>query len=510
MSRHGADTDTTVVRNVLYLVLDCLRMDAVTPETAPTLSALAKENPSAETCVAPAYWSLPSHATLFTGKYPHEHGVYHRQHEMESLPLVDAFNERGHRTVGVTSNIYFSRGQAFDRGFGEFYETRRPLNPRGLNPFSAVRRREPPEGPDLGTYLRVLGDAVRHERPVASLGNYLQAVSIELDRRYNYRKRLPGVDTERYGFLTGGSDRSESLLTDLFKRHAGADRPFFAFANFMDTHYPYQPPAEYLREETDGRYGVEDLQEMDPNLGNSWAFLDQHFGEGVNEADLELVRAAYRAEVRCVDDRVERLLDALERHGLREETLVVVTSDHGEVLGETDVRGERSMGHLRSLSEHLHTVPLILANPSLAPETVERAVPLGAVTDRLVEDGLDWLDGGVADALDDTTPALFELPANPFSEDSYEDQENVPDWYVERETDTHAVLAVEDDWLVVADSTGSLNAWENGEERDPEETPDDLAATSRKAVAAFPGVEVNGDRELSGDLQQQLEDLGYM
>jgi len=496
-----------VVRNVLYLVLDCLRTDAVTPETAPTIAGLAEDNPSFETCVAPAYWSLPSHASILTGEHPHEHHVYHRQHEAETLALVEAFRERAHRTVGVTTNIYFSRGQGFDRGFEEFYETRRPLNPYGLNPFSAVRRREPPEGPELRTYLAVLRAAATHDRPVASLENYLRAVGIELDRRYGYREYLPWADDDGYGFLTEGGDRAESLLVDLFERHGDADRPFFAFANLMDAHYPYQPSAEYLRTETGGRYDVADLRALDPDIGNSWAFLEAYFGDGVDEDDLELVRAAYRAEVRAVDDRVARLLDALERTGLREETLVVVTSDHGEVLGERDLRGERSMGHLRSLSEHLYTVPLVLAAPTLDPVTVAEPVPLGALSTALIEDGTEWLDDPEG-ALSGAEPALFELPANPYSEDSYEGRD-VPDWYVERETDTHAVLAVGEGWRVLVDSTGSVDAWEGDEERDPSAVPDDLVGTCRSAVEAFPGVGATDD-EISADLQQQLEDLGYM
>lgn len=497
-----------MVRNVLYLVLDCLRTDAVTPETAPTIAGLAAENPSLERCVAPAYWSLPSHATILTGEYPHEHGVYHRQHEATASPLVTSFGERGHRTVGVTANIYFSRGQGFDRGFEEFYETRRPLNPYGLNPFSAVRRREPPGGPDLRTYLAVLRAAVTHDRPVASLGNYLRAVGIELDRRYDYTDRLPWRDDDEYGFLTEAGDRSESLLVDLFERHADGDRPFFALANFMGTHYPYQPPAEYLEAETDRRFDVEDLRALDPDLGNSWAFLEEHFGGEVDEDDLALVRAAYRAEVRTVDDRVARLLDALERYGLREETLVVVTSDHGEVLGERDLRDERSMGHLRSVSEHLHTVPLVLAAPALNPVTVEKPVSLKALSAALIEDGTEWLDDPEG-ALSGAEPALFELPANPYSENSYEGRDAIPDWYVERETDTHAVLAVGDEWRVLVDSTGSVEAWEDDEERDPAAAPDNLVEACRLAVEAFPGVGATDD-EISADLEQQLEDLGYM
>lgn len=496
-------------RNVLFLVLDCLRTDAVTPETAPTLSELTTENPSFESAVAPANWSLPSHASIFTGKYAHKHHVYHRRHEMDSLPLVDAMNARGYRTVGVTSNIYFSRGQNFEAGFDEFYETRRPLSPTGLNPFSAVRNREPPEGPDTRTYLRVLGDALGHEDRIASLGNYLRAVGIELDRRYDLAARLPVFDDDDYGFLTEGSNRSESLLVDLFERSTADDHPFFAFANFMDTHYPYEPAQKYLDAVTDGKYDVADVRDLDPNVAQSWVFLDEYYGGSLEEADLDLVRAAYRAEVRCVDNRVARLLTALERAGLREETLIVVTSDHGEVLGEADHRGERSMGHLDSLSEHLRTVPLILANPALDAETVKRPVSLTSLASRLLNDGTDWLhEGGAALATDG--PVFFELPANPFHESSYENYEHIPEWYATREAKTHTVLGLDDGWLVAAESTGTVTAWAGGTEQSVADAPDELVSATEDAVAAFPDDEIDDDEQMSGDLQQQLEDLGYI
>lgn len=499
--------------NVLYLVLDCLRSDAVTPSRTPTLARLAAENRSFEACVAPAHWSLPSHASILSGEYPHEHGCYHRGHRLDSLPLVESFADRGYATVGLTSNIYFSRGQGFDAGFDEFYETRRPLNPRGLNPFSAVRERASGDEHGARTYLRVLADAARHERPVASLGNYLRAVAMELDRRYDLRDRLPGVDADRYGFLTRASDRSERLLRETLERHAGSDRPLFAFVNFMDAHAPYQPSERHFERETGGDHTLADLRAVDPYIANSWRFLEEHYGDGVDEEDLALIRAAYRAEVRALDERVGRLLDDLDRLGMREGTLVVVTADHGECLGEPDLRRERSMGHLGSLSEHLRTVPLVLAAPGVEARSVERHVPLQAVSNRLMAgvDGLVDSPDPVADQRTDD-PVLFELPANPYHESSYEGYENIPEWYVRRETATHTVVGHDGQWVVVADSAGTTRAWRDGEERDAAAAPSTLVAACTDAVASYPdaGDGGAGDDRLTGALEQQLEDLGYL
>jgi arylsulfatase A-like enzyme len=503
-----------VAHNVLYLVLDCLRTDAITPETAPNLSRLAAQNCSFESCVAPANWSLPSHASIFTGEWAHEHHCFRRDQQMETLPLVDAFGDRDHTTVGLTSNIYFSQGQGFGTGFDEFYETRRPLNPHGLNPFSAVRRRQPPDGPELRTYLQVLDDAARHERPVASLANYLRAVWTELDSSYSFRERLPGLERDDYGSLTRASERTKRLLNDVFDRHAGGDEPFFAFANLMDTHFPYEPPARHLAAETNGEYDRNDLAALDPDISNSWTFLDRFFADDIDESSLELVRAAYRAEVRSVDERVGQLLEALKAHGLRDDTLVIVTSDHGEVLGEPDLRGERSMGHLDSVSEHMSTVPLILANPEIEPETVERRMPLASLSNQLMTDpaALVDTDAPLGELLAPESPILFELPANPFHESSYERYDHIPEWYVTREALTHTVVGFDEEWTVIADSTGELDAWEGTASRNADDAPAHLVDTCETAVQSFPadGTERAGHDDLSASRQQQLEDLGYM
>lgn len=496
-------------QNVIYLVCDCLRLDAVTPERTPTLSRLARGNPTFTSCVAPANWSLPSHATIFTGEYPHEHGHYHRGHRMASLPLVDAFADRGYTTVGLTSNIYFSRGQGFDAGFDEFYETRRPLNPRGLNPFSAVRRRQPPDGPTSETYLRVLWNALRHDRPVASLGNYVRAVGAELDRQYDLQRRIPGLDPDRYGFLRHAGDRSQRLLDEILETHATSGDPLFAFVNFMDTHYPYQPTPRHLSNESEDEYDVADLRALDPELGNSWVFLNEHFADRVDETALDIVRTSYYAEVQTLDERLYRLLDYLEQLEIRQETLVVVTSDHGECLGESDPRGERLVGHLGSLNEHLWTVPLILVHPEFDTKTVERPVSLGSLSTALMADApLQALPDRLTTATDE--PVLFEIPANPYQESSYEAHEQIPDWYVHRQTETHTVAGVEGAWLVAAGSEGDLTAWHDGTKRDPDAAPSNLVTACTDAVVAYEDVSARTqDDRLSSGVEQQLKDLGY-
>ncbi|GAB3313398.1 sulfatase-like hydrolase/transferase [Haloplanus salinarum] len=498
--------------NVLCLVLDCLRLDAITEADAPNIHALGEENLSFDACVTPANWSLPAHTSLFTGEWPHEHGYYHREHHLAQLPLVDALAAGGFDTVGVTANIYASSSHGFDSGFDRFYETRRPLNPRGLNPFAHVRKIQEERTPRPRDYVRTLVDAATHDRPLASLDNFSRAVALELDRRYGYRDYLPLIDADSYGFLTRASTRSTDLLVDEIERTADRSEPLFAFANYMDTHYPYEPPEEHFRAVADGRWELEDLRTMSPNLSNARTFRNQFFAGDIDEDDVELVRAAYRAEVRSVDEQVGRLLQALEDAGVRDETVVVVTSDHGEGLGETDLRGERSMGHLDALNEHLWTVPLIVAHPDLDARTIEDRTSLRALYDLLTGDLESFLDVGGAtwDDYFDDDPVFFELPANPYHEESMRNYDYFEDWFVERESLTHTVLGFDGEWKVVADSRGAVSAYRGDEAVDVSDAPAALRTACEDAVERFPAVEGDVEADLSGDVEQQLRDLGYV
>lgn len=244
-------------------------------------------------------------------------------------------------------------------------------------------------------------------------------------------------------------------------------------------------------------------------------FLDRYFADDIDEDAVELVRAAYRGEVHSVDELVGRLLDSLERDGIREETLVVVTADHGEALGEEDIRGERSMGHINSVNEHHMRVPLILAHPDIEPESFEQRVPLTALSNQLLTGPESFLNDSFdspGNALATDEPTLFELPANPFHRDSFDRYEHIPDWFITRQSMTHSVVGFDDPWTVIAYSNGDVDVWNGEEARHRADAPTHLVETCEDAVQSFPDEDSSdsGSDDLSASRQQQLEDLGYL
>jgi arylsulfatase A-like enzyme len=498
--------------NVVCLVLDCLRADAVTTSDAPTISSLAERNLSFDACITPANWSLPAHVSLFNGEWPHDHGLFRRDHYLDGLPLINTLKQDGYETVGASANVFVSSTYRFDRGFDRFYETRRPLNSQGLNPFANVRRLRSDGDTRPSDYIQTFFDSIAHDHPVASVDNFARSVLLSFDRRFGLRRYVPFLDDERYGFLTRAADRTTEFLVDEFERTADRQAPLFAFANYMNTHYPYEPPEEHFREVTDGKYDLADLRSIEPDISHSRVFRDAAFAGTLDEDSLELVRAAYRAEVRSVDKQVSQLLEALDEAGIREETVVVITADHGECLGETDLRGERVMGHFDALSEDLWTVPLIIANPKLNATSVDRRVSLKDLFELFTGDISAFLDTGGRewdDHFGDGT-VFFELPAGSHDESSLQSYDYLPDQFVDRVATTHTVVGFDGEWLAIADSNGELTGFRDGDPVDVSSVPVDLRDACEDAVAALTASSEAVERGPPEDVAQQLEDLGYV
>jgi hypothetical protein len=279
----------------------------------------------------------------------------------------------------------------------------------------------------------------------------------------------------------------------------------------MNTHSPYEPPRKHFEAVADDNLDYESVADIDPDISSPFTFLNESFGDGIDEDSLELIRAAYRGEVHSVDEQVNTLLETLEDEGELEDTIVVITSDHGEALGEQDLNGERGMGHLPYLNENLWTVPLIVAHPDIDSITVEDRVSLKSLANLLTGDLETFVANegtNYEEYFEDTV--FFEMPANPYHEDSFDNCPNIPEWYAEREAKTHTVLGFERDWRVSADSQGEISAWKNQTPKEVSEAPSALVTECTNAVGNFSGIDTAGGQEVSADLERQLEDLGYL
>ncbi|MEF8779947.1 MAG: sulfatase [Haloferacaceae archaeon] len=326
-------SDAAAVDNVLFVVLDTVRADHLTPygydrETTPTLEEFAEESVVFEEAVAPAPWTLPVHASLFTGLYPHQHGADQETPYLDgSRTLAETLSSAGYDTACYSSNAWITPYTRLTAGFDDqdnFFEAMPGDLLSGPLARAWKRLNDDDRLRDLANRLVELGNTV-HEY-LASGG---------------------GADSKTPHAI----DRTMSFVEAAEDGPGGDDAGWFAFVNLMDAHLPYHPPEEYAEQFAPGVDSTAVCQ-------NS-----KEFNAGVREIDddeWEAIRGLYDAEIAHMDAELGRLFDWLRETGRWEDTAVVVCSDHGELHGEHDL-----YGHEFALYDPLINVPLLVKHPGL-------------------------------------------------------------------------------------------------------------------------------------------------
>jgi arylsulfatase A-like enzyme len=307
----GAREDVPVrPRNVLLISIDTVRPDRLScygygRPTSPAIDALAARGVRFADASSAAPWTLPSHATMFTGLYPSHHGVKAYTHKLpaESVTLAEILRSEGFETFAVVStwNIADRRFEIF-QGFDS--------------------------------------DDVRYIPEIVASGQGKVAIV----------NNGTTVAKEAKAFLDG-RDRSV---------------PFFLFAHFYDAHSDYTPTeksrARFVRSYDGSVTGT--TQEL-------LALRDKPRQLGPN--DLRYLTDLYDAEIHDLDDVLAGFLAFLEEEGLDRDTLIVLTSDHGEEFGE-----HGGLLHARTQYDELLRVPLIMVGPGI-PSGAVVAEPVSLV-----------------------------------------------------------------------------------------------------------------------------------
>jgi arylsulfatase A-like enzyme len=270
--------------------------------TTPELDRLAADGIEFRNSFAAAPWTLPSHASLFTGLYPVSHAATQENLFLDDslVTMAEIMRDGGYRTFGATNNAVIAGNSNFDQGF----ETYLQMSQRGRK----VQK------PKLGA----------HPTNLAAL-EFLDSVE----------------EHER----------------------------FFVFLNFIEAHSPYKPRREmaerFLEPEWSRRL-------MKWAASQGW---DRHYMEGntLSEEENEVLRSLYDAELAGLSRTIQELIDVIEERGLGPETVVVVTSDHGENIGD-----HGHMGHVFDLHDTLLRVPLFFYGGGL-PRGVKRSDPATSV-----------------------------------------------------------------------------------------------------------------------------------
>jgi arylsulfatase A-like enzyme len=496
--------------NVLFIVWDACRLDTA-QEHAPTLASLAEENLWFETAVSPAGSSLPSHVSMTRGTYPHKHGVYKQSHTIEKVPLVSELSAEGYRTFGVSANGFASSKYRFDVPFDEFFNTQGVVvSPDGLDihRYARVANEESDDGFSPGSIdkLDLVRKTLRHDNPVASILNVAAGALSEVVSSYPILQRIPHPRFNQYNEFNYSPKQNTDRIIDLFERSATQQDPFFVFTNYMDPHHPYAPPSEHQRKLCGETFSYRELARLN-RVSHPWNYLSRvESGEQLDKKQLATLRNLYAGEVKRADDHLKTLLGALEEQGLRDETLIVVTADHGENLGETNGLGERHMGHVCSSSDNHLQVPLLIAHPDLDSRIITEPVSLKDIYHLLTTDRNNLIASAGRELGRLTAPdrvVTSQVPATA-NEALLERHPALAD-YLQR----HIVVGYDDDWKVVVTSDGTEHARYGDETRSVERAPDALVEHCREQVKELVETE-NSGRELTDAEISHLESLGYI
>lgn len=291
--------------NVLLIILDTVRSFNLSAygysrPTTPGLERWSVRGLRFEHAYSTAPWTLPSHASIMTGHEAHELSASWQVALDETYPtLAEILGSRGYRTGGFVGNAaYCSRETGLARGFATYDDYR-----------------------------------VNFDRMVSSAA---------ITRRI--------VDPRAVRWLFWGGDmlgrKHAPSISERFLRWAGEDRsrPFFAFLNYYDAHVPYLPPEPYR-----SRFQSRGTR-LESNL-----IRGVHDTAPWSEEELRGLEDAYDGALSYLDAQIDSLLTTLDRQGLLENTLVILTSDHGEEFSEHGV-----ILHGNSLYRPAVEVPLFI------------------------------------------------------------------------------------------------------------------------------------------------------
>jgi len=310
--------------NVVFILIDTLRADHLgaygyARPTSPVLDAFAAEGVLFEQAFSQSSWTKPATASLLTSRYPSQHQCFlEKQRLPESETTLPQYLQRaGYTTAMLSGNPWVTPDYGFDRGTDYF--------------FSAYDER----------FARV----TLYMMALKRLSKLVDAQA----RPYNRLKLL--VQGEM-----SSEERDQVLTKEAFRwLDANEQEPFFLYLHYMSPHHPYEGAPPY------------DKFVPDPSLKpvtyyptKSYYFFEE--GEQLPDAQLNDMVARYDGDILHVDGLVGKLLEKLRQLNLLDDTVVVVTSDHGEEFFD-----HRNWGHGQSIYNELIHVPLIIRFPKHFP-----------------------------------------------------------------------------------------------------------------------------------------------
>jgi arylsulfatase A-like enzyme len=330
--RVSSGTPTHKRTNVLWIVLDTARADRLgvyghEAATTPFLDEWAQHCVVFDRAIANGIWTLPSHASMFTGLPACSHGCGFNTDWLDDSfqTVAEVLRENGYATACLSSNPFVGPQTNLSKGFDT------PL---------------------------VIYDFQRAIRFSLAL----------LCEKWGLTPPIPWLD------LDYGAALTNHLVARWLAEHA--DTPVFVFINYMEAHLPYLTPKRYrqLFLPSNGVHRSYELRRSVYGKLEDWLGFDANIDgyEVMPPFDRQVIKRQYEAALRYLDDRMREVIDIFRQRGLLDDTLVVIAADHGEYL---DTHGLWSH-HFLTYQDVIH-VPLLLRAPDhTKPQRIKTCVEL--------------------------------------------------------------------------------------------------------------------------------------
>jgi len=307
--------------NIVILVQDTVRPDRLSVygspnPTSPFLESFAAEGTRFDRAYSSSSWTLPAHASLFTGAGPEVHGATQLLPSVNSaLPLLaEQLDDAGYQTAAFSANMWVSELSGLHRGF-EHYEN---LN-KGIYP-----------------------------KHILSLASDREGVSRPPETHYVARQVLRWLD----------EDRDES-------------RPYFLFVNLVDPHLPYLPDWDSARDFLPSRQArFEAIRDYYP-AANTMRLLLRHYfrKDPLSPDEWQTLASMSDGTLKLTDAITNAIVSAVDEQSDPDNTLVFILSDHGENLGD-----HGHVGHFFNLYDSNLRIPLLARGPGFPPGSVEKTL----------------------------------------------------------------------------------------------------------------------------------------
>jgi len=290
--------------NIIFIVIDAARADHFScygyeRKTTHNIDNLASESTLYENAISAAGWTLPSHASMFTGTYPSKHGVHNENHVYDGKypTIAEIMQSNGYDTVGFCTNDWISAATGLSKGFEQFYNF------------------------------------------------HYGVINHKLTRMLNYL-RIHGKDSWSY-------EINRSVM-NWIKRHDPSE-PYFMFIHYGELHLPYQIPAPFNTKFLPKGMSYKEASRVNQDPKAYYAGMVK-----MTEKDFCISKDLYDCALAYQDSELGRLVQFLKTRGDLDDTILIVTSDHGESLGE-----HQHIDHYYVLYDCLLRVPLIVRFPSV-------------------------------------------------------------------------------------------------------------------------------------------------